>query len=147
MKGPTPQRVWQYVARCLRLQGYLESPGDGRECPRIPARALVWSLLIGRVLREGSFLAIEALVRSPARRALSVPTRFGDDALAYFTERLDPAVTRRALTSAIRQAKRNKAFDDSRFLGLAVDGTTVGRRGPQSHPCRWGRPCGKQGTV
>lgn len=147
MRLPTPQRLWKYAARCLRLQGYLESPGDGREEPRIPARALVWSLLLGRLLREGSFLAIEALVRSPARRALSLASGFGDDALAYFTERLQASVTRQALVGAIRQAKRNKAFDGSRFIGLALDGTTVGRRGPQSNPCPWCRPFGKKGTV
>lgn len=52
---------------------------------------------------------------------------FGDDALAYFTERLDPKPTRDALVAILRQAKRNKAFDDTRFIGLAVDGTGSGR--------------------
>ena len=84
-------------------------------------------MLIGQLLRECSFHAVEALVRSSARRALSVSTTFGDDALGYFTERLDPAPTRAALVGTIRQAKHNKAFDDSRFLGLAVDGTATGR--------------------
>ena len=35
--------------------------------------------------------------------------------LGYFTERLDPAVTRQATVTAVRHAKRNKAFDDCRF--------------------------------
>jgi hypothetical protein len=88
---------------------------------------LLWSLLIGQLLREYAFHAVEALVRSTARRALGVSTSFGDDALAYFTERLSPAPTRAALAATLRRAKRNKAFDPSRFIGLAVDGTTVGR--------------------
>ena len=47
--------------------------------------------------------------------------------LGYFTERLDPAVTRQAAVTAVRHAKRHKAFDDCRFIGLALDGTCAGR--------------------
>jgi Transposase DDE domain len=35
--------------------------------------------------------------------------------------------TRQALTSVLRTAKRNKAFESAPFIGLALDGTTVGR--------------------
>jgi hypothetical protein len=84
-------------------------------------------MLIGQVLRASSFLAVERLVRSSARRALAVSTSFSDDALDYFTERLDPTPTRIALARTLRQAKRNKAFETSGGIGLAVDGTTVGR--------------------
>jgi hypothetical protein len=82
---------------------------------------------MGAWLRRTAFAGIEALVGSRARRALDVSHRFGDDALGYFTERLDPAVTRRATVTAVRQAKRHKAFDDCRFIGLALDGTRAGR--------------------
>ncbi len=127
MKGPTPRRLWKYVTRCLGLKSYCRSPGDGRLHPQIPAQALLWALLVGQLLREYAYHAVEALVRSPVRRALGVTTSFGDDALGYFTERLNPTSTRAALAATLRQAKRNKAFDDSRFIGLAIDGTTVGR--------------------
>jgi len=126
------------VCQCLRLKAYLEKPGDGRSRAQIPARHLVWSLLIGYVLRESSFHAIEALVCSTARRALDVSRDFGDDALAYFTERLDPKPTRHALSTALAQAKRNKAFDNSRFIGIAVDGTTTARCAAEG--CRLCRP-------
>jgi hypothetical protein len=56
-----------------------------------------------------------------------VERSFGDDALAYFTERLDPAATRSALVAILKRTKRNKAFDNSRFIGLAVDGTGTAR--------------------
>jgi len=125
VKGPTPRRLWIYVTRCLGLQSYFRSPGDGRPQPQIPAKALLWSLLIGQVLRASAFLAVERLVRS-ARRALVVSKSFSDDALGYFTERLDPSFTRTALARVLRQAKRNKAFETSGGIGLAVDGTTVG---------------------
>lgn len=137
MKGPTPRRIRRYVCRCLRLKLYLDHPGDGRRRPQIPARHLLWSVLIGDVLRESSFHAVEALVCSKARRALAVGREFGDDALAYFTERLDVQPTREALARALTQAKRNKAFDNSRFIGVALDGTTVGRCSVQGcHLCR-----------
>jgi hypothetical protein len=126
MKGPTPRRLWIYVTRCLGLRSYFRSAGDGRPQPQIPAKALLWSLLMGQVLRAPAFLAVERLVRSSARRALVVSKSFSDDALGYFTERLDPAFTRAALARVLHQAKRNKAFENSGGIGLAVDGTTVG---------------------
>lgn len=102
MKEPTPRRIRRYVCQCLRLKAYLNKPGDGRPRPQIPARHWLWSVLIGCVLRECSFHAVEALVCSTARRALDVGRKFGDDALAYFTERLDPKPTRHALASPLR---------------------------------------------
>lgn len=70
-------------------------------------------------------------------RALCVSTGFGDDALGYFTERLDPAVTDGALLETVRRAKRNKAFDNCRFIGLAIDGTTAERSSsPECALCR-----------
>jgi hypothetical protein len=88
---------------------------------------LLWSLLIGQLLRVCNFLAVERLVRSSARRALAVGRSFSDHTLSYFTERLDPTCARAALARVLRQAKRNKAFETSGGIGLAVDGTTVGR--------------------
>lgn len=127
MSRPTPRRLGRYVQRRLRLARYLRAPGDGRVRPQIPAQVLLWTQLLGQILREWSFHGLEALVRSPARRALGVGRRFGDDALAYFTERLDPGPTRRALAATVQQAKRNKAFAGPAFIGVAVDGTGVGR--------------------
>jgi hypothetical protein len=127
VKGPTPRRLKKYVAKCLALKSYLQYPGDGRTQGRIPAAALLWGLIMGVLLRRAAFAGIEALVRSRARRALDVSPSFGDDALGYFTARLDPEVTRCAAVTAVRQAKRHKAFDSSRFIGLALDGTGAGR--------------------
>lgn len=143
MRRPTPQRLWQYVGGPLRLAAYFRGPGDGRRQPQIPAAVLVWALVLGQVLRECSFHGVEALVRSPARRALRVARRFGDDTLAYFTERLDPGPTRTALGATVRRAKRNKAFSPSRWIGVAVDGTGAGHGQaagcPLCHPVRDGQ--------
>jgi hypothetical protein len=119
------RRVKAFTAR--HLAGYLEQPGDGRVAPVVPAAALLWSLLAAYLLREGAFHAVEALVHSRARRALGVRHRFGDDTLAYFTERLAVGPTRTAIVRLIREAKRRKVFDDVWLIGLVLDGTTVGR--------------------
>jgi hypothetical protein len=92
---------------------------------------------MGCILRECSFHAVEALARSRSRARLGLARPFGDDSLGYLTERLDPAPTRAALVGAIRQAKRNKAFDDTLYIGLLLDGTSVGRVKSQGCPlCR-----------
>jgi hypothetical protein len=110
------------------LATYFRAPGDGRLSPQIPASTLLWPILIGFILRQSAFRAIEVWVGSAARRALRVSRGFGDDALQYFTERLNPAPTRAALASVLRPAKRNKALEGCHFVGLALDGTTGGRR-------------------
>jgi len=127
LTGPTPRKLLGFVQKRLRLGRYLRAPGDGRRRPQIPAHTLLWAILIAQLLREVSFHAVEALVRSRARRSLGLGRGFGDDALGYFTERLDPEPTRQAIASVLRQAKRNKAFDDTWLIGLVIDGTGAGR--------------------
>lgn len=137
MNLPSPRRLWRYAAHRLGLKKFLASPGDGRPQPQIPAQALYWSMLIGQLLRDCSFHGVEALVRSSARTALKVSVSFGDDALGYFTERLDADSTRRAAAQVVARAKRNKAFDNTAFIGLAIDGTSSGRCQSQGCPlCR-----------
>lgn len=146
MKGPSAQGMQNYASHCLGLKSYLNNPGDGRRQPEIPARDLVWALLISRILRVSSFHHLEWLVHSPARPALGVGRTFGDDALAYFTERLDPDVTRQALAAALQQAKRNKAFENSPRIGLALDGAGAGYT--HKSPCSLCHPVqDSQGAV
>jgi hypothetical protein len=146
VSAPSPLKIFHYASYCLGLKSYFQRPGDGRIRPRIPAQALLWSLLITHVLRAWSFLRVEWLVHSPARAGLGVEAAFGDDALSYFTERLDPASARAALSSAIHQAKRNKVFDYTRFIGLALDGTGAGYT--QKEPCSLCHPVkDSQGTL
>jgi len=126
MAALTARRVKAFVVKRVGKR-YFEHGGDGRSQPQIAARVLLWAHLIGYLLRECSYHAMEALARGPARRNAGLSRSFGDDALAYFTERLDPDPTRQALVSVLRQTKRNKAFDNCRFIGLAIDGTGTNR--------------------
>ena len=93
---------------------------------------------MAHILREYSFHAIESLVRTSARHGLALCCGFGDDTLAYFTERLDAHRIRAALVGVLKRAKRNKAFDASLMIGLAVDGTSAGRS--RSERCRLCHP-------
>jgi hypothetical protein len=120
------------------LRSYINHPGDGRLFPEIPARTLLWPILLGHILRKPTFHAIETLVRSSARAAMNASRAFCDDSLSYFVERLHPDQTRTALYQLVRQAKRNKAFDTSRFIGLAFDGTEAGKS--RRKKCAWCRP-------
>ena len=127
MKGPHVRQIQNYACHCLALKSYFPRPGDGRLHPHIPARDLVWGVVIGHILRVPSFLRLEWLAHSPVRAELGIQSQFGDDALAYCTARMEPETTRVALAAALHQAKRNKAFENSRFIGLALDGTGAGR--------------------
>src|SRR5258708_12161959 len=86
MNRSTPGHLLHYVTRRLHLRRYLKDYGDGRQQPQIPAQALLWALLIGQILRQSSFHAVEALVRSSARPTLRIATPFCDDTLGYSTE-------------------------------------------------------------
>lgn len=137
MRRPGVGHFLKYAARFSEWRSYVRAPGDGRVCPQIPAASLLRSLLVARLLREVSFLAVEALVCSPARQKIGVRASFGNDVLGYFTERLDADKLRRATVGVVRQAKRNKAFQESRWIGLAVDGTGAGRSQEKKCPgCR-----------
>ncbi|MGD0790336.1 MAG: hypothetical protein ABR920_01080 [Terriglobales bacterium] len=135
---PTPPALLRFVVHRLGLQRYLAQPGDGGQQPVIPARVLLWAMLVGRVLRESSFYGVEQMVRAAGCRALGLEQSFRNDALSYFVERFDPATSRSALIAVVRQAQRGQAFQDCRFIGRALDGTGAGRS-HQSH-CVWCRP-------
>ena len=138
MKRPTLHRLKHYAMQCLGLKAFFKDCGDGRLKPRKAAVTLLWALLSGQWLRHTSFFAIEQLVKTAGPRKLGIQAGFSDDALRYFTERLDPGHTRQALIDVLHRAKRNKAFDNSRWIGLAIDGTTVGRC--RESGCDWCRP-------
>ncbi len=127
MPALSARRFKAFATRRFGLDRFFDQCGDGRIKPQIPARVLLWALVIGYVLRECSYLAIEALARGRGRRSAGIARGFGDDTLAYFSERLDPGPLRRLLISVLRRAKRNKAFENSRFIGLAIDGTGSSR--------------------
>lgn len=122
-----PSKFKTFLWERLHLRSYFHRPGDGRPRPSLPPGVLLWAMVIGTILRKNSHHGLEALARGQARSSLKIGRQFGDDALAYFTERLDPDPLRQALAGVLRQAKRNKAFDSSYWIGFILDGTGVAR--------------------
>lgn len=122
------------------MKSFFNQPGDGRTQPEIPASCLSWGLLLGALLRLNSANRLEWLVNSADRKELGLASGFGDDALAYFTERVDPEVIRHRLAATLKLAKTNKVFDETAFIGLAIDGTGAGRTTktacPLCHPIK-----------
>lgn len=125
MSAASPRRLKRFVDKQLgRSPRWLE--GDGRERPAIPARALLGALLLGHLLRDFSYNAVEALARSRGRRALGIGRGFGDDTLAYFSARFEATALRQTAVDILKSAKRNKAFQKNVWIGLALDGTGAG---------------------
>ena len=91
----------------------------------LPVRA--GGLLLGAIPRLNSAHRLEWLARSAGRKETGLGAGFGDHALAYFTERLDPEVIRHRTAATLKLAKRNKVFEETAFIGLAIDGTGAGR--------------------
>lgn len=90
-------------------------------------------------MRLNSANRLEWLVRSADRTTLGLERTFGDDALAYFAERLDPDGICRCWVATLKLANRNKVFDETAFLGLVLDGTGAGRttrQCPLCHPVK-----------
>ncbi|MGH9467068.1 MAG: transposase [Terriglobales bacterium] len=137
--GTLPRLRW-FAQRQLGLDAWLAHPGDGRCRPRIAAGVLLWAQLMAHIFREASFHGVEALVRSPARRRLGVARRFGDDTLAYCSQRLDAERTRQCLAEVLKRAKRNKALQGGVWIGLAFDGTGAGRSLGSLARCRLCHP-------
>lgn len=138
MSGPTPRRLRQFAVEKLELGPFIREPGDGRIYPQIPAADLIWGLVTGHILRDHSHRGIEALVE-PCPASIGVGRSFGDDTLAYFTERLSAERLRQALGSTLRRAKRKKAFAGCRLIGLALDGSQGGASSEKR--CPWCLPC------
>jgi hypothetical protein len=134
VNGPTVPSIFHYACFTLALRSFLGQPGDGRIQPQIPAACLSWALLIGRILRVNSANRLEWLARSADRKELSLPSGFGDDALAYFTERVDPEIIRRRAAATLKLTKSNKVFEGTAFIGLAIDGTGAGRTTKEACP-------------
>lgn len=140
MSAPSLASIRHYACHTLALSSFLNRPGDGRTQPAIPAAGLSWALLLGAIPRLGSANRLEWLAGCANLKDLGLTRKFGDDALAYFTERVDPDCIRRRSAATLQLAKCNKVFEETAFLGLALDGTGAARTTkaacPLCHPIK-----------
>mgnify|MGYP005858027259 CR=1 FL=1 len=117
MSTPSPSALASYATKQLLLRSYLRDAGDGRRKPVIDAQPIVWSMLIGTVLRKPSYLSMGHRVRSCTSASQGGCVPFSDDTLRYFCEHANVDVTRRALVDTVKNTKRNKAFDTAPMIG------------------------------
>jgi hypothetical protein len=140
LTGASIPSIYNYAKHTLALKSFLQRPGDGRQRPSIPAATLAWALLLGVILRLGSALRLEWLASCGNRKQMGLARPFGDDAIGYFTERVDPYQIRARLAATLQLARRNKVFDRTPFIGFALDGTGFGHTGkspcPLCHPIK-----------
>ena len=92
---------------------------DRRPYPTIPTRALVVSLLLGTVLRVGSYLDLaEQTKRRRWQHLIHWTQRISHDSFEYVMERLNVEDLRQNLASVAKQLKANKALESCRINGL-----------------------------
>lgn len=110
----------QYTGKVFGLKALLRSVRDGRSEPRVPLPPLVVCLVLGVVVRVGSYLDLAEQTRSRRRWrrlcGLKAPVRH--EIFAYVTERMAPEDWRQSQAAVARELKRNKALESCKINGL-----------------------------
>ena len=108
-----------YAIKVFALNRVARTVRDSRPYPKIPTRPLFLTLLLGVVLRIGSY---QDLAKQTKRRRwqhlIHWRQRLSDDALHYVSERLHLEDLRRSLAEVNRRLKDNKAIESCKLNGL-----------------------------
>jgi len=108
-----------YVTKVFTFGRLVRSVRCQRPYPKIPTRCLFLSLLLGIVLRTGSYLNLSKQTkRRRWQHLIHWPKRISDDALVYISERLDLADLRQSLAQTNKILKTNKALESCKLNGL-----------------------------
>lgn len=108
-----------YAAKVFGLPRLLRGVRDERPYPQIPTRPVLLSLLLGAVLRVGSYLDLAGQTRQRRwRRLTHWAETISHDTFQYVAERLDLEGLRAALVAVNRQLKTQKALESCRINGL-----------------------------
>ena len=108
-----------YVIKVFALNHVVRSVRDARPQPQIPTRPLLLSLLLGVVLRVGSY---HDLAKQTKRRRwqhlIHWSQRISEDAFYYVSERFYLEDLRCSLVSVNKDLKANKALESCKINGL-----------------------------
>ena len=108
-----------YVTKVFGLGRTVRSVRCTRPYPTIPTRCLLLSLLLGGVIRTGSYLNLaKQTKRRRWQHLIHWPKRISDDALAYVSERFYLGDLRQGLAEAAQTLKANKALASCKINGL-----------------------------
>jgi hypothetical protein len=108
-----------YAVKVFALGRVVRTVRDSRPYPEIPLRPLLLSLLLGVVVRAGSYLAIsQQTKRRRWQHLIHWPQRISDDAFHYVSERFNLEDLRQSLAEVSRSLKANKALESCKIKGL-----------------------------
>jgi len=108
-----------YAIKVFALNRVARTVRDSRPYPKIPTQPLFLTLLLGVVLRIGSY---QDLAKQTKRRRwqhlIHWRQRLSDDALHYVSERFHLEDLRRSLAEVNQRLKDNKALESCKLNGL-----------------------------
>jgi len=108
-----------YAQKVFRLNQLLRGVRSSRPYPEIPTGALLLSLLMGVVLRVGSYLDLaEQTKRRRWQHLIHWAKRISHDSFEYVSERLNLEDLRQSLASVAKELKTNKALESCKINGL-----------------------------
>ena len=108
-----------YAIKVFALGRVVRAVRDSRPYPETPTRPLLVSLLLGVVLRVGSYRDIaKQTKRRRWQHLIHWPKRISDDAFHYVSERFYLEDLRQSLVAVNRCLKANKALESCKIKGL-----------------------------
>lgn len=109
-----------YSGKVFALKGLLRRVRDGRSEPRIPVLPLVLCLVLGVVMRIGSYLDLAEQTKSRRRwrHLCGLKGPLDHEVFGYVTERMSPEDWRQNQAQVAKELKRNKAFESCKIKGL-----------------------------
>ena len=108
-----------YATKVYALGRIARGMRSHRPCPEIPTQALFLSLLLGVLLRVGSYLDISKQTkRRRWQHLIHWGRRISDDALHYVSERFYLEDLRQGLSEVNQRLKANKALESCKINGL-----------------------------
>jgi len=108
-----------YVIKVFALGRVVREVRDSRPYPQIPTAPLLLSLVLGVVVRAGSYLAIsQQTKRRRWQHLIHWRQPIGEDAFYYVSERFNLEDLRLSLAAVNRRLKENKALESCKIRGL-----------------------------
>jgi hypothetical protein len=108
-----------YAVKVFHLGRLLRGVRDKRPYPQIPTQPVLLSLLLGAVLRVGSYLDLATQTkRRRWQHLIHWPNAISDDSFEYVAERLNLEDLRQTLAPVAKQLKANKALESCKINGL-----------------------------
>lgn len=113
------EQFLHYAQKVFGLKIQLRGVRDERSSPTIPTLAVLITLLLGVVLRFGSYLHLSVQTKRRRWRHLAgLKEPISDDTLEYVTERLWLEDLRQTIAPAAKKLKTNKALESCKINGL-----------------------------